>query len=379
MEAPLVRLKQFIRPGVWMVLAVVALTLIGLVILFSISQSIQGGAIFKKQLVWLGIALVAGFGVTRIDLEYLRRPVVILTILAVALLGLVLVLVPGIGVKVNGAKRWLGFGPVRLQVSEFSKIVLVIVLSHYLGINQRALKSFFKGFFIPGCAIGALCVLILLEPDFGTAFLCGIVGVSLLFLAGVRLIYLLPSFLGAIFLFGVAISLDPVRLKRITSFLDVEANKSDGSYQLWQGILAFAAGGVEGVGLGNGRQQLSFLPEAHTDFIFPIIGEELGLICSSLVAGLFLFIFALGIGQLRKAPNMYQFSLAAGSLLFVTLQALINMGVVTGCLPTKGMSLPFISYGGSNLVVMFIFMGLLINAFRAWGQNVDFSKKGLIQ
>jgi cell division protein FtsW len=311
-----------------------------------------------------------GWASYKINLEDLRQPKVILGLIALGILGLILVLTPGVGIKVNGAKRWLGLGPVRLQVSEFSKIILTIVLSHYLAINQRFIKTFFRGFILPSGLVGVFCLLILMEPDFGTAFLCGVVGMSLIFLAGARLIYLVPSVLGAAVLFGVAISLDPVRLKRITSFLDVEGNRTDGAYQLWQGILAFAAGGIEGVGLGNGRQQWSFLPEAHTDFIFPIIGEELGLIFSVLVVMLFLFIFILGIVQLRRAPNLYQFSLASGCLWFITLQALINMGVVTGCLPTKGMSLPFISYGGSNLVVMFILVGLLMNAFSSWKKVV---------
>ncbi len=358
--------RFFSRPELWIFLAVILLTGIGLVVLLSISQSVQGGGIFKKQLIWLGIALVAGLTTASLDLRLLRKPAVILGLLAVTLAALVLVLVPSIGVKVNGARRWMALGPLRFQVSEFAKLTLVLVLAHYLSINQRFLREFFRGFFLPSALIGGICLLILIEPDFGTAFLCGIVGMALLFLGGTRLIYLIPSFLTAILAFGVAIFFDPVRFKRITSFLDVEGNRSDGSYQLWQGILAFAAGGINGVGLGNGRQQLSFLPEAHTDFIFPIIGEELGLLCSATVLILFLLIFILGVLSLKKAPDLYQFTLAAGSLLFICLQAIINMGVVTGCLPTKGMSLPFISYGGANLVVMFAFTGLLMNLFRSW-------------
>ena len=159
---------------------------------------------------------------------------------------------------------------------------------------------------------------------------------------------------------------DPVRLQRITSFLDVEGNRSDSSYQLWQGILAFGAGGVQGVGLGAGRQQMSFLPEAHTDFIFAIVGEELGLVFTLGVVTLFMTLFFVGVLQLKRAPNLYQYLLVMGALLFLTLQALINIGVVTGCLPTKGMSLPFISYGGSNLVFMFVLTGIILNGFRAW-------------
>ena len=146
----------------------------------------------------------------------------------------------------------------------------------------------------------------------------------------------------------------------------MEGNRSDSSYQLWQGILAFGAGGVQGVGLGAGRQQMSFLPEAHTDFIFAIVGEELGLVFTLGVVTLFMTLFFVGVLQLKRAPNLYQYLLVMGALLLLTLQELINIGVVTGCLPTKGMSLPFISYGGSNLVFMFVLTGIILNGFRAW-------------
>ena len=188
----------------------------------------------------------------------------------------------------------------------------------------------------------------------------------MLFLAGVRLKFLIPTALAALALFAVAIYNDPVRLQRITSFLDVEGNRDDTAYQLWQGILAFGAGGLHGVGLGEGRQQLSFLPEAHTDFIFAIVGEEGGLFFTSGVVLLFMTIFFIGVLQLKRAPDLYQYLLVMGALLFITLQALINIGVVTGCLPTKGMSLPFISYGGSNLVLMFVLIGIILNGFRSW-------------
>ena len=157
-------------------------------------------------------------------------------------------------------------------------------------------------------------------------------------------------------------------LSRITSFLDVESNRSDSGCQLWQGIIAFGVGGIEGVGLGSRQQQMSFLPEAHTDFIFSIIGEELGLFFSMGVALLFLALLILVLFQLKYAPNLYQYLLVLGSLLMIEFQALINMGVVIGCLPTKGMSLPFISYGGSNLVLMFILIGVILNCLCHWSK-----------
>jgi len=256
----------------------------------------------------------------------------------------------------------------RLQVSEFAKLALVFGLAHYLAANQKHIPSFWRGFFIPAAGISLFCLLILLEPDFGTAMLCGAIGFTIMMLAGGRFLYLIPSVLAGMGLFAVAIMHSPVRLARITSFLDVEAHRSTGAYQLWQAILAFGAGGPQGVGLGNGRQQMAFLPEAHTDFIFAIIGEELGLYFTLGVVLLFALVFVCGLAHLRRAPNLYQFLIVAGSLLMLTLQAVINLGVVTGCLPTKGMSLPFISYGGSNLVLMALLIGVIFNTHKTWSR-----------
>ena len=158
----------------------------------------------------------------------------------------------------------------------------------------------------------------------------------------------------------------PERLQRVTSFLDLEGNRSEGGYQLWQGILGFSVGGLEGAGPGRGRQHLSFLPEAHTDFIFAVVGEELGFFATGGVVLLFATFTILVVSQLRKAPDLYQFTVVFGALGFIIGQAMINMGVVTGLLPTKGMSLPFLSYGGSNLVVVSVLTGIILSAFRDW-------------
>lgn len=352
--------------GLFLILIVFGLTFLGLVTLFSVSQSMQEDptTLLRKQLIWLVIATLAGGVALFINLEALRQYAYLLG--AGALVLLVLVLIPGIGVEVNGARRWMDFGFMRLQVSEIGKLGLIFALAHYLAAHRRDMERPVKGFLAPCGILGIFCGLIILEPDFGTAFLCGAVGGCLLFLAGVRLKYLIPTALGALTLFCVAVYHDPVRLQRITSFLDVEGNRSDSAYQLWQGILAFGAGGLHGVGLGEGRQQLSFLPEAHTDFIFAIVGEELGFPFTAGVVLLFLTLFFIGVLQLKRAPNLYQYLLVMGALLLITFQALINIGVVTGCLPTKGMSLPFISYGGSNLVLMFTLIGILLNGFRTW-------------
>ena len=338
------------------------LTMMGLVMLFSAGAVRGAQDLLFKQIVWVAVSLLVGGYAAIVNLDWLRNRTIL--IFGLCLFGLVLTLLPGVGVKVNGAQRWIGLGSLRIQPSEFAKIGMVLLLAKYFSEEQRMIGSLVKGFMIPSMLIGSVCGLIILQPDFGTCFLCGTVGAILMFQAGVGLKWLMPVAGLAVSVFSVLVYFDPVRIRRVTSFLDVEANANDSAYQLWQGMLAFGVGGVEGVGLGMGRQQMYFLPEAHTDFIFPVIGEELGLIATFFILiAFFILFFSVGV-KLRQVSRLHEYLLAMGSLLFVVLQAIINMGVVTGCLPTKGMSLPFISYGGSNLVVTFIFVGLIINVMR---------------
>ncbi|MGB0744531.1 MAG: FtsW/RodA/SpoVE family cell cycle protein, partial [Opitutales bacterium] len=333
MSAPLVSrnpLKHIPPVGFFLCLIVITLTFLGLVILFSASQSMYADptTLLRKQLIWLVIASFAGAFSFLVNLEALRDYVFILS--GFAILLLILVLVPGIGVRVNGAQRWMEFGFMRLQVSEIAKLGLLFLLAHYLAAHRRDLDHIFKGYLLPCIMLGIFCGFIIIQPDFGTAFLCGAVGGVMMFLAGVRLRFLIPTGVAAIAAFSVMVYHDPVRLQRITSFLDVEGNRGDSAYQLWQGILAFGAGGLHGVGLGAGRQQMSFLPEAHTDFIFAIVAEELGFLFTAGVVLLYMTLFFVGVLQLRRAPNLYQYLLVMGALLFITFQALINIGVVTG-------------------------------------------------
>lgn len=362
------RLHQFINPATLILVAAVALTVLGVTVLFSASMSIRTDPYFfvRRQVIFVGAALIIGFLAARLNFERLRQ--FTWWFVAAVGVGLVLVLIPGIGIEVNGSRRWFEFGPIRLQVSDCAKVALVYALAHYLANNHKDIGHVLKGFVYPLGGVGLCALLILLEPDFGTAMLVGAVGATMLWLAGARLIYLIPSVLLGSAALGVAILHNPVRLARITSFLDVEANRSDGAYQLWQAILAFGAGGVQGVGIGNGRQQMAFLPEAHTDFIFAIVGEELGLAVTLGVVVVFALIFMAGVMHMRRAPNLFQYLLVGGCLMLLTTQALINLGVVTGLLPTKGMSLPFISYGGSNLMLMATVVGVMLNTQTAWSR-----------
>jgi len=355
-----------INPASVIAVCAVGLTILGLTILFSASASFKQGPFYylNKQLMGVGLGAALAFIASRIDLEASRRYVTFIGVGCVV--ALVLVLVPHLGITVKGSRRWLGYGPLRLQVSEFAKLALVFCLAHYLAINQTKIDEFKRGYLIPLGIIGAFAGLILLEPDFGTAALTLTIGLTLLFLAGVRWRYVIPTVALAACGFAVMVIHNPNRLRRFTAFLDVEGNKSGGTYQLYQSLAAFAVGGVDGAGLGQGRQQMNFLPEAHTDFIFAVVGEELGLVFTIGVVVVFMIMFLAGLIHLRRAPNLFQFLLATGCILLISIQAIINLGVVTGIFPTKGMSLPFISAGLSNLLLMGLLIGILLNTQRSW-------------
>lgn len=355
--------------GAWILvlLPVVFLTSLGLLILLSAGA---GGddpyAIVRKQSVWLAIAIAAGSFASVVDLKFLKS--IAVPFAAVSMLLLVMAVCSPLAKEVNGSYRWIDLKIFAVQPSDIAKFAFIIWLSSYLYNNQRRIKSFWHGLIKPLCIVGAFCALIIIEPDYGTTAVFAAIGFVLIFLAGARISHILALGLPLFAAFCALVYMNPVRLQRVLSFLDIEGTKTEGSYQLYQAILAFGSGKLTGVGIGQGRQQLAFLPEAHTDFVFAIVGEELGLVFTSLVVAMFLIIFIAGLLNLRKAPNLYEFSVATGALLMVVVQALSNMCVVTGLMPTKGISLPFISYGGSNLVAMFAFIGLLINCMRSWSK-----------
>jgi cell division protein FtsW len=277
--------------------------------------------------------------------------------------ALIAVLIPGIGKLVNGSRRWIAIGRLNVQISEFAKIAVIIWLAKYLTNNENCIEDFHKGFLIPLGISGLACGLIFLEPDYGTAILMGAVVFTLLFLAGSRLLYLLFAMFGGLVIVSFLIYLNPTRMRRVTAFLDIENNKLEGAYQLWQGMLGFVSGGLFGRGIGQGRQQLVYLPEAHTDFIFPIFSEELGSLVAIATLMIYLMFFTITTYCAKKNPNPFPKFLSYGISLTIIYQVIINVGVVTGLLPTKGMVLPFISYGGSNLVLLFFMVGLLLNCF----------------
>ena len=364
------RASLFVNPAALIAVCCIGLTILGLTILFSASASFRQGPYFylNKQLIGVFLAGVVCFVASRVNLDYARRYA--WWIAGITLFLLVLVLIPQIGIEVKGSRRWLGLGPVRVQVSEFAKLGLVFCLAHYLALNQTRIAELTRGYLYPLAIIGAFAGLIVLEPDFGTAALVVVVGLTMLFLAGAKWRYIVPTVALVVSAFTILVVNNPNRLRRFLAFLDVEGNKQGGTYQLYQALAAYAAGGTDGAGLGQGRQQLNFLPEAHTDFIFAVIGEELGLWFTLGVVVVFAVIFVAGLVHLRRAPNLFHFLLVVGCLMLICLQAIVNLGVVTGVFPTKGMSLPFISAGLSNLLLMGLLVGIFLNTQRTWGRAV---------
>ena len=272
-------------------------------------------------------------------------------------------LIPGIGREVNGSIRWLVLGPVALQVSELAKLAVVIFLAGYLTTHQQEVRVAPRGFIKPMIIFSLMAFLLLLEPDFGATVVIFCTVLGMLFLAGVQLRYFLFLILISGLAFGSLAVLSPYRLQRLTTFLHPWANQYGSGYQLTQSHIAFGKGGWFGVGLGDSVQKLFYLPEAHTDFLFAVLGEELGLV--GLLTVLLLFIIFISRGfkissNEFKNKNYFPAYLAFGLSLWIGLQALINMGVNLGALPTKGLTLPFISYGGSSMLINCLVLGLLL-------------------
>jgi cell division protein FtsW len=284
--------------------------------------------------------------------------------LAYPLLGLsflLLILVLAVGIKAGGSTRWLHVGSLSFQPSEYSKLALVIFLSYFLTKKGEKIRTFQFGF-LPVMVISGLTILLVIkQPDFGVALFLGIMVVLMLFTGGTRLSYLFSLGLLAIPIIYYLIVKVPYRLHRIMSYLDPWKDPKGISFQIVQSFVAFGAGGILGSGLGQGKQKLFFLPAPHTDFIFSVVGEEMGLIGTIIVVGLFLVFTVRGIRVALGAPDEFGTFLGLGVTSLISLQALINMAVVLGLLPTKGLTLPFISYGGTSLVVSLLSVGILLN------------------
>lgn len=351
----------------WIISATLILIGFGLLMVASASMVVadkqHGYSLFYflRQAIFAGMGLAAIWFTTRIPLKFWQQSSGILMLIGIGLL--VVVLIPGIGKVVNGSRRWLNFGFVALQVSEAVKLFAIIYLASYLQRFQNQVQYEFKGFIKPILLLGFMAGLLLLEPDFGASVVIAATFMALLFLAGARL---WPFTLLLILMAAAAAALaitSPYRLQRLTTFLNPWGHAFGSGYQLTQSLIAFGRGGLFGVGLGNSVQKLFYLPEAHTDFIFAVIAEELGLVGEILLIAVYVVLIArmYGLGRYaQRHQHLFAAYIAYGVAVWFGLQAMINMGVNAGVLPTKGLTLPFISYGGSSMLVNSVVIGLIL-------------------
>jgi cell division protein FtsW len=345
-----------------LVFCVAALLALGMVMLYSSSMVQAGARYLMMQLLWGLLGVGACIAATLIDYRWLKKGVWPLLIFSLVLLGLVFE--RHIGIKMKGSHRWVGYGALRFQPSELAKLALILALAWYGEHYQRQMPMGKRGVLVPSLFIGVVLALIFVEPDRGATILLAGVSGGMLLVAGVRWRFiLLPMVMGVL---GLAVSLiyDPMRTRRMIGWWHLEDHKAGVGYQAYQAMLALGAGGWTGLGLGNGRQKLGFVPEQHTDFIFSIIGEELGLIATLLVIVAFIGLMVCGIYIALHAPDTFGLLLGCGITFLIGMQAIINIGVVTSALPNKGLPLPFVSYGGSNLLMMLTCVGILLSIAR---------------
>jgi cell division protein FtsW len=354
--------------GTLIIFVVLSLDLAGLVMVLS-SSSVHalreyGSAwmFFQRQILWLAIGTAAMVVTARLDYRRWMRLGAPLLVVTVALL--VLVLVPGLGISVNGSTRWLGTGFLRVQPSEFAKIALLIFTATIIARRADEVGDAHRVLFPVLVVSGTIGLLVMAQPDMGTTLIAMSVVATLLWVAGTPVRHM-----AALGVTGACSSVAlgfaaPYRRDRILAFIDPWKDSSDTGYQTIQGMVAVAGGHVSGVGLGASRAKWGFLPNAHTDFIYAIVAEELGLLGALLIVGLFVAFAVLGVAVAQRAPDRFGMLLAAGITTWIVGQALVNIGAVIGLLPVTGVPMPFVSFGGSSLVVVMAAVGILLNVAR---------------
>jgi cell division protein FtsW len=338
---------------------------IGLVMLYSASSIMaevryrDGMYFVKRQVIFTAAGLILLFFAKNVHYSLYRRFVYV--ILGLSVLSLCLVLVPQFGHKAGGARRWLHLGGFSVQPAEFAKLALVMFIAYSLAKKHERLHEFGVGLLPHAIVCGVFVLLIYKQPDLGTAVYCALLTLTLLFVAGVRLRHLAGSALALLPLLVVAVTRKNYRWGRVLAFLDPWRDPTSSSFQLLHSLLAFGSGGLIGAGLGAGKQKLFYLPEPHTDFLLAVIGEEAGLLGICAVLFLYAVLVWRGVHTALRAPDRYGTYLAFGLTLLIGLQALINGAVVMGLMPTKGLPLPFMSYGGSSLCTNIVAVGILLN------------------
>jgi len=355
------------RPDPFIYIAAIGLVAIGLVAVFSASYTTAmrefGDPYYyiKRQSAWAAISLAAMFAVQRIDYRLLRPLALPGLLVAFGLLILVVL----IGVEVGGSRAWLDLGVMRFQPSEASKLAIVNFMAAYVAYRKEGIRKFWTGL-VPALAVLAVAFgLIMLEPDFGTAVAIAATVAIMLFAAGANLGHLVGIGLSGLPVLAFMVYTRPYRWRRITSFLDPWRDPLDSGWNVIQSLLAIGSGGLFGLGLGQGRQKFSYLPEQHTDFIFSVLGEELGFAGTMTVLGLFFLLAWRGYRAGLKAPDLFGSMLAVGITTMIVFQAMLNIGVATGSLPVTGITLPFLSSGGSSLLASCTGVGILLNISKA--------------
>ncbi len=359
-------IERGLRYDLWLIAGVVSLLGIGIVMIYSTSSipahynlSGQSAFFLKRQIMFALLGMGAMIAAMHFNHEMLQKLTIPMLIVCLALL--VLVLIPGIGSEIKGGRRWIRFMGIGVQPSEIARLTLVLYLAHSLTKKQELIKTFQYGFLPYLLVTGLICGLIFLEPDMGGAVTIGIIMMAMLFVAGTRFYQLAGlTMLAAPVIFYFMISAE-YRWRRVMATVNPWEYRHDAGWHLVQSFLAFGSGGLFGVGLGDGRQKLFYLPDAHTDFILAAIGEELGFIGVMVTISLFLLIVVRGATIAIRASSPYGAMLAFGITVMIAAPATINMMVVLGLLPTKGLVLPFVSYGGSALIIYLTAVGILLN------------------
>jgi cell division protein FtsW len=352
-------------PDLWLFAAVVALVSLGVVMVYSASAIVAADRFrdpyffLKKQVFWAALGMGCLWAAMTVHYRALER--LVLPLLLLSLLLLVLVLVPPLSQEINGTRRWLRWGPVSFQPAELAKFALVVYLAAFFTRRSHVIERFWLGVVPPLLVAGAMAGLVLLQPDLGSSLTLLALTLCLLFLAGGRLGQMALVAASAMPLVALAVWMAPYRLQRVLTFLDPWADPRGSGFQMIQSYLALGSGGLLGRGLGESTQKLFYLPEPHTDFIFAVLGEELGLLGAALVIGLFGVLIWRGVRIGLGAPDPFGAFLALGLTALLACQTLVNLGVVTGVLPTKGLPLPFISFGGSSLLMAMTSVGVLLN------------------
>ncbi|HCW51143.1 MAG TPA: stage V sporulation protein E [Clostridiales bacterium] len=356
------------RPDYAIIVCVATLLAIGLVMVFS-SSSVRAYVDFgdsyyflKRQLAWTILGLGAMYVMMRVDYWEVRRHARLLFF--ISLLACLVVLIPGVGREAGGARRWIGFGSLQFQPSELIKLTIVVYMAWALSRTPERIRDFVRGVLPYVLLAGLVFFLILQQPDLGTAVAITMTVMVMIFLAGARLGHLLGLLAAAVPVVMLAIWSEEYRRRRLLAFLDPFADPHGSGFHIIQSILAIGSGGLFGLGLGRSRQKFFYLPAEHTDFIFAILGEELGFIGGLFVISLFLLLAWRGFRTAMSAPDTFSSLLAAGVTTLIVMQALLNIGVVSGILPITGIPLPFVSFGGSSLVFTMAGVGMLLNVSR---------------